>query len=260
MSDDQRVHAPLAPEIERRFRSPAVRIARPVIHAGIAGLGFLRGFGWTGHGLEHLDAVDGPVILAANHLSHADTAAILGTLPPARRRRTCVAAALDVFGPAAKGGAKAIKRECLQIIVAAGFHAFAFDRHGPPLRSMRTAVDLIRRDWSLLLYPEGTRSRTGALGPFKSGVAVLAKKSGRPVVPVHVSGGPSILPCGRTMPCRGHATVQFGQPLRPARGEGGAEFLERLRQRVIALGAAASAPVAPALPAIGPGNVGEPSA
>jgi 1-acyl-sn-glycerol-3-phosphate acyltransferase len=260
MSGDERVQAPMAPEIERRFCSPTVTIARPVIHAGIGVLGLVRRFGWTGHGLEHLAAIDGPVILAANHVSHADTAAILGTLPPERRRRTCVAAALDVFGPAPKGGIKAIKRECLQIIVAAGFHAFAFDRHGPPLRSMRTAVDLIRRDWTLLLFPEGTRSRTGALGPFKAGVAVLAKKTGRPVIPVHVSGGPSILPCGRTMPCRGRATVRYGQPIQPAKGESAAAFLERLRQRVIAVGATATADQTTPLPAIPPRKVGEPSA
>ena len=183
MSERPRVQAPTAEEIQRRFRHPLVHVARPIILGSLGVLGFVRRFKWTEEGVEKLRECDRPFIFAANHCSHADTAAILGTLPFLIRRRTCVAAALDVFGPASyvpKKTLRYFKRECLQIIVAAGFHAFAFDRYGPPLRSLRTALDLLRNDWSLLLYPEGTRSRTGKMAPFKPGVGVLAKMSGGP--------------------------------------------------------------------------------
>jgi 1-acyl-sn-glycerol-3-phosphate acyltransferase len=239
MTKPLRVQPPSAGEIEARFRSPAVVSLRPLILGGIRALSIVRRFGWTADGLELLRGNDAPLILAANHASHADTAAVLGTLPRGLRGRTCVAAALDVFGRTSDPRLlRVVRRECLQTIVAAGFHAFAFDRHGPPLRSVRTAADLMRAGWSLLLYPEGTRSRTGDIGSFKAGVGILARKTGRPVVPIHVSGGRSILPCDAFMPQRGHAVVRFGPPLRFQSGETASSFAERLRQRVCALAAA----------------------
>lgn len=232
--DGEAAGAPRIAEIEERFRSPVVRLGRPVILGGIRVLRVVRRFGWSGDGAETLPDHE-PFILAANHCSHADTAAILGTLPRSVRHRTCVAAALDVFGPPSsreRHTLKAFRRECLQIVVAAGFHAFAFDRHGPPRRSIRTAVELVRGGWNLLLYPEGTRSRTGKMGRFKAGVGVLARTTGRRVIPVHVSGGTTILPCGAFLPRPGHALVRYGAPLTLDRGESGRDFTERLSQAI----------------------------
>jgi 1-acyl-sn-glycerol-3-phosphate acyltransferase len=179
----------------------------------------------------------GPLIFAANHRSHADTAAILDTMPPRICRKTVVAAALDVFGPDTRNGwRRRLSRSALQLVTAAGFHAFAFDRHGPPLRSVRTSTQLIKRGWHLLLYPEGTRSRDGAMNPFKPGVGVLAKFTGRPVIPVHVEGGEAILPHGVSMPQAGRARVRYGQPMFLPKGGDPGEFTERLREEVRQLG------------------------
>ncbi len=239
MSDSDRKQAPTTAEIEAKFRSPAVVLSRPIILGGLVLLRTVRRFGWTPEGADQLSSLDGPMIFASNHLGHADTAAILGTLPRDIRDRTCVAAALDVFGSVNNNGHrrsfKALRRELVPHLVAAGFHAFAFDRHGPPLRSLRTAVELVRNGWSLLLYPEGTRSRTGEMAPFKAGVGVLAKMTGRPVVPIFVSGGDTILPCGQFMPGPGRALVRYGEPLRCDKRESAAIFTERLQKEVRAL-------------------------
>jgi 1-acyl-sn-glycerol-3-phosphate acyltransferase len=100
--------------------------------------------------------------------------------------------------------------------------------------------------WNLLLYPEGTRSRTGEMAPFKPGACLLAKKTGRPVIPVHVVGGADILPCGRFMPQPGHAFVRYGGPMWPETGETTAAFADRLEQRVRAMGATKRAAAAAA--------------
>jgi 1-acyl-sn-glycerol-3-phosphate acyltransferase len=228
--------APTADEIERRFRNPAVIVTRPIILGGIGLLRGARRFGWSAIGLDHLDAAQPPLILAANHQSHADTAAILGTLTPRIARRTAVAAALDVFGNGrGDDGMPSLKREFLQLIVAAGFHAFAFDRYGPPMRSLRTAFRLISHGWNLLMYPEGTRSRTGRMAPFKAGVGVLARHTGRPVIPVHVQGGRRVLPCGAFMPRPGRITVCYGAPLLFEQEETLEGFAARLQTHVCAL-------------------------
>jgi 1-acyl-sn-glycerol-3-phosphate acyltransferase len=270
MSNRPRVKAPDADAILKRFRHPAVLALRPVLLGGIALLGTVRRYRWTSYGSDKLAQLEQPLILASNHCSHADTAAILGTLPYKVRRQTCVAAALDVFGPAAyvhNRTFKAFKRACLQIIVAAGFRAFAFDRLGPPLRSIRTAEKLLEQNWNLLLYPEGTRSRTGEMAEFKPGVGLLAKKTGRPVVPGHVFGGSDILPCKALIPRPGQAIVRFGRPLYRAPDESPVKFTRRIEEQVRKLERVAIrdqreprlffAPRAPRFASVGRGSVGD---
>jgi len=224
-----RLLPPTADEIEQRFRSPMVVVTRPLILASLSAVRVARTVRYRGVGVQHLLATPAPFILAANHQSHADTHAILESLPRKVREHTAVAAALDVFG---HGEVPSLKRECLQLVVAAGFRAFAFDRHGPPLPSLRTAVQLIRNGWNLLLYPEGTRSRSGEMGPFKPGVSVLARFTRRPVIPVHVSGGRQVLPCGALVPRAGVITTRFGAPLRFRRGETLSGFAARVQDQV----------------------------
>ena len=231
---------PTASEIERRFRSPVVTTVRPVIGGAIGVLQVVLRVGWEAEGLEVLEGLDPPFIFAANHLSHADTAAILGTLPGGLRRRTAVAAALDVFGGWRPDASKSWSRGCLAILVGAGFHAFPFDRHGPSLRSLRTAAGLVRCGWSLLIYPEGTRSRSGRMAAFKPGVGLLASFTRRPVVPVYVTGGQRILPCGAFLPRPGRVRVRYGPALWNGRGESPTDFVARLQARVHALGGVAS--------------------
>ena len=86
------------------------------------------------------------------------------------------------------------------------------------------------------MYPEGTRSRTGRMAPFKPGVGVLARFTGRPVVPVHVSGGRRILPCGATVPRPGRVAVRYGAALYFEAGETALTFTARLQEAVHELG------------------------
>jgi len=206
-----------------------------VILGAVGVLRMARRFGWIGEGLDNIKNLSTPMVFAANHQSHTDTAAILGTLPKRVRNRTAVAAALDVFGGNGTGASPSLRRECLQLFVAAGFHAFAFDRHRSPLRSIRTAAELIENGWNLLLYPEGTRSRTGKMAQFKAGVGVLARFTQRPVVPIHVSGGRAILPCGATIPRPGRLIVRYGKPIFFEQGESSSQFAQRIQDSVLNL-------------------------
>jgi 1-acyl-sn-glycerol-3-phosphate acyltransferase len=234
---DHREKALSADEIERRFRSPLVLGLRPMIWGGLYTLMGVRGYGWKAQFDVDLTQFDAPLVFAANHRSHADTAAILGTLPQSICRRTCTAAALDVFGPDNNSGwQRKLSKDMLQLMTAAGFHAFAFDRFGPPLRSVRTSVQLIRNGWNLLLYPEGTRSRNGEMGQFKAGVGVLARFTQRPVIPVFVDGGESILPYGAFLPRGAFAIVRYGSPMFYAEGDTPQSFADRLQAEVRRLG------------------------
>ena len=88
MSENGRVLAPTADEVERRFRSPAVVVTRPAIIGAVGMLRVARRFGWHSNGIGHLSGDGKSMLFAANHQSHVDTAAILGTLPRKERNRT----------------------------------------------------------------------------------------------------------------------------------------------------------------------------
>jgi 1-acyl-sn-glycerol-3-phosphate acyltransferase len=174
------------------------------------------------HGADDLAAVAGPVLIAANHGSHLDAAVVLTTLPPRWRRRTAVAAAADYFFDTwwRAGG------------TALAFNAFPLARggaepgHGPGA--------LLADGWSLLFFPEGTRSRDGFVGSFSPGFAALAQRAGVPVVPVGLRGTYAAMPRGRALPRRGRprVSVRYGLPLRPADGESPAAYAERIQAAV----------------------------
>ena len=156
------------------------------------------------HGRHHLEGLDLPALFVANHASHLDTPLLLSVLPPACRRRLAVAAARDYF----------FDRPVLGRFVRLAFNAFPVERN----RSLRGTLSDCRtwqaRGYSILLFPEGTRSRTGQIGRFKRGVGLLAVQLGMPVAPIRLEGVFDLLPTGRTFPRRGKVAIHVGQPLR----------------------------------------------
>ena len=93
MSSDARAEPPTAEQVARRLRSLPVRATRPMVTTGLAALRVVCRYQWHAEGLEHLRDVREPVLFAANHMSHADTAAICDLLPRDLCSRTAVAAA-----------------------------------------------------------------------------------------------------------------------------------------------------------------------
>ena len=87
----------------------------------------------------------------------------------------------------------------------------------------------------LFIFPEGTRSRTGGMGPFTPGVAALAISFNCQVVPAAVIGSAAAWPAKekRWRSGRPDVHVVFGLPMRPRPGEIAHEFNERMRRKVI---------------------------
>ena len=152
-------------------------------------------------GREHLDGVTGPALIVANHCSHFDTAIVLSVLPPPLYDRTAVVAAADRFYTST------LKSAWLSL----RYNAFPIERGGGR-NALAYSEQLLQDRWSLLIFPEGTRSRTGELLPFHPGPAILALRQRLPVVPIHIAGAGSILPSGtpRARPAPVH--VRIGPP------------------------------------------------
>ncbi|MGZ5398530.1 MAG: lysophospholipid acyltransferase family protein [Nocardioides sp.] len=176
-------------------------------------------------GLHVLDGLDGPVIFAANHASHLDTPLILLSLPDAWRRRTAVAAAADYFFDT---WWRAVGSSLV-------FNTMPIDRRGGSLAA--TPREVLDDGWSLVIFPEGTRSKDGWLGTFRMGAAYLAVEHGVPVVPVAHRGTFAAMPKGDGWPGRGRRqlTIRFGDPLVPGQGESVRSFAPRIRDAVARL-------------------------
>ena len=114
---------------------------------------------------------------------------------------------------------------------------FPFNRTGRGgHQSIDDALALLQAGWSVLVFPEGTRSRTGSMGPFRPGIGLIAVRSGRPVLPVRILGIDRVLPPGARLPRRTHVEVRFGAPMRATAGEDPRAFAARLEAAVHALG------------------------
>jgi long-chain acyl-CoA synthetase len=99
------------------------------------------------------------------------------------------------------------------------------DRSGSIRRSLRAAVEALRRGYNLLVFPEGTRSPDGKLLPFKPTAGYLALTCGVDTLPVYVKGTHQALPKGALLPRRAKLEVVIGRPIR----------VEDLRERTAGL-------------------------
>ena len=89
------------------------------------------------------------------------------------------------------------------------------DRSNPRrgLKSLEAAAQKVKEGFSVVIFPEGTRSPDGRLLPFKTGGFVLAIKSGQPVVPIAICGTRQIMPRGRLWVTPGKVRVKIHQPI-----------------------------------------------
>lgn len=195
----------------------------------------------TVRGMEHLRLADTPVIFAANHASHLDTPLLLTTLPVSMRHRTVVAAASDYF----------FDKTWKSILWSFSLAAIPIERTKVNRRSADTAADLLADGWNLAIFPEGGRSPDGWTQPFRGGAAYLARRTGRPVVPVYLHGTRHILPKSpdtasssggsgteskeRRAVRRSPVTVVFGASLSPEQGEDARRFAARVEAAVAVL-------------------------
>jgi len=156
--------------------------------------------------VEGLDNVPrtGPVIVASNHLSFADSVVI----PIVAPREVVFLAKADYFtGTGLKGAATRAWFRGLGMIPVDR------DDTKAAIASLDIALEVLGRGDAFGIYPEGTRSRDGRLYRGRTGVGHLALTSGAPVVPVGLQGTQHLQPVGSRLPRLAKVTVRFGEPL-----------------------------------------------
>jgi putative phosphoserine phosphatase/1-acylglycerol-3-phosphate O-acyltransferase len=98
--------------------------------------------------------------------------------------------------------------------------------HGQAVAALSDVVARIRAGTSIAIAPEGTRSPTGAVGPFKTGAFHMARQAGVPVVPVVLSGTGALMPPGSLLVHPGIVRAAVLEPV-DVSGWGAGEFHER---------------------------------
>ncbi|MEW5881984.1 MAG: lysophospholipid acyltransferase family protein [Pseudomonadota bacterium] len=167
-------------------------------------------------------------IYFANHTSHLDTVVLWAALPGSLRANTRPVAAKDYWGT---GGLRTqIARDELNVVM---IDRAREDREADPLDPLRDALE---HGFSLIIFPEGTRSAQPLPGPFKSGLYHLAVEFPQvELIPVYIENLHRSMPKGALLPVPIICTVRFGAPIALRAGETKEQFLERARDAVIAL-------------------------
>lgn len=176
-------------------------------------------------GGDALADLAGPVLLVSNHCSHADTPSILRALPTHLRRRTAVAAAADYF----------YRSQWLGGMATIALGTFPFSRAGAVRASLEHCGDLADEGWSILIFPEGTRSTSGAMAPFRGGIGLLATGLHLPIVPIALIGTHGVWPKGARRPVAGPITVRIGRPFEISRHSDPAETVTVIERAVKSL-------------------------
>ena len=160
-------------------------------------------------GLDNLTGVDAPVVFFSNHSSHLDATLILTTLPDVWQAKTAVGAARDYF----------FDVWWRQAFTALVYGAFPIDRSRGGRGAVDKARELIDDGWSLVVFPEGTRSQDGHVQRFRHGTSRLCLEHGIAAVPIAILGAHQAMPKGRFWPKAGRPTVT--RPIRVAFVSGG---------------------------------------
>lgn len=157
----------------------------------------------TVEGVEHVP-LSGPVLIASNHLSFADSVVI----PIVAPRKVVFLAKSEYF--TGSGITGRLRRGWFE-----GLGMVPVDRSDTraALDSLDIALEVLGRGEAFGVYPEGTRSRDGRLYRGRTGVAQLALTAGVPVVPVGLTGTDDLQPVDATWPRLAKVTVRFGEPI-----------------------------------------------
>ena len=151
----------------------------------------------------------------------------MSTLPDRWQRRTAVGAARDYF----------FDVWWRQVFTALVYAAFPIDRGRGGQGAIDKARELVRDGWSIVVFPEGTRSKDGHMQRFRHGAARLAIELGVNLVPIAIVGAAQAMPKGRWWPRKGRppVTIRYGREIVPEEGESHQALSLRMQQAVAEL-------------------------
>jgi long-chain acyl-CoA synthetase len=184
--------------------------------------GFFRFFfRFEGKGMENIP--DGPCFFAPNHETKLDAFLVLSYLDRETLRNT--------YSYAKKDHVKSWIRRYL----ASRSNVIVMDLSKDLKGSILKMAEVVKQDRKILIFPEGTRTQTGEIGPFKKTYAILSTELNIPVVPVAITGAFAAMSSGRKKIKKGEKiTVEFLPPVYPLQMKPD-EMNDLVKERIVAV-------------------------
>ncbi|MDR0761699.1 MAG: 1-acyl-sn-glycerol-3-phosphate acyltransferase [Campylobacteraceae bacterium] len=165
-------------------------------------------------------------IYYANHSSHADFVLIWSALPRQIRENTRAVAAADYW----------TKTPIHRFMIHKMFNAVLVDRSAKTINPLKSISEALKEGYSIIIFPEGTRNKEDTLLPFKPGIYMLAKENPDiEIVPIWLDNLKRVMPKGHFIPLPFLCTLIVGNAVKLKEGEAKQEFLDRLRDELIAI-------------------------
>jgi len=199
-----------------------------------------KAFAWiTVEGLHNLESISGPVVYASNHQSHMDTPAILAALPSRMRYQVATATSKEFFSghfhPEVHSTYQQLKSSLNYYLASLLFNSFPLPQRETGTRdAIRYMGELLDTGISVLIFPEGRRTKNGAIDVFQPGIGMIAARLHVPIVPIRIEGLDKILHPSWQMARPGYVRVAFGPPLKLS-GVNYSLLSKQVREAVIAL-------------------------
>ncbi len=187
-------------------RTRLARLVRRGLMSGVVLPGTKVFYKLEVRGRENFRGIEEPCLIISNHNMHLDGSMLLRSMPSGFRQRVAIAAAAsDIFGNRVRGFGSALLG-----------NAFPFAKEGSGVReSLEYVARMLDEGWSVLIFPEGKLTVVGPMEPFKSGVGLLARETGVPVLPMRIDVVRRGFYEGRWLPHpRASVRVNIGKPIR----------------------------------------------
>jgi long-chain acyl-CoA synthetase len=170
-------------------------------------------------GRENLRNLSGPLLFICNHITQVDIAFVLASLPLRHRHRLAVAMIGEMLQEMQNpsGCMPFMKRFIKKIfyrLVVALFNVFPLPQKTGFRESFAYAGESVDRGFSILVFPEGMRTKDGQLSRFHAGIGLLALNLKLPVVPIRINGLYELKKTGKKFARPGTVAVIIGPALR----------------------------------------------
>ncbi|MEG9438284.1 AMP-binding protein [Edaphobacter sp. HDX4] len=174
----------------------------------------------------------GPLLIVANHVTALDAALVLYALPASLRRRVAIMMSGEMLADFRSGKSHGVAGRAASWLLTALFNVFPLPRLQGFRQSFAHAGEAIDRGYSVLIFPEGTRSRTGETAPFRQGIGLLSAQAGVPVLPVVLIGLEKIRGRGVKWFRSRKIEVRIGEPVKWTESRSAAEWTSALEKNV----------------------------
>jgi long-chain acyl-CoA synthetase len=182
-------------------------------------------------GRDRLQHTEGPVLFISNHVTYIDAGLLMFAMPARYRDRLAIAMQGEMLAAMRKPPSTMnVFQRAIEVLsywlVTALFDVFPLPQRSGFRDSFVFAGKSVDRGYSVLIFPEGQRTISGEMSPFRTGIGMLAKQLNIPVVPMRIDGLFPLKLANRHFARRGQIRVVVGEPI-PFKDETSPEEITR---------------------------------